>query len=561
MRPGCVVNLLGQIIRLRAIAALPNGYRRRVLEFRILGPLEVVGELGSVDLGAPKQRAALAILLLGANRIVPVERLADDLYRGAAPVTAVTQVQRQVSLLRKTLGAATIETRSPGYVLRLSPGQLDLGRFERLTDQAADALVTDDAERAARLLRDALSLWRGPALADLAAEPFARNAIHRLDELRLDALEQRFHADLALGRHSHLVGELESVVADHPLRERFAAQLMLALYRSGRQAEALDVYRTTRATLVEEFGLEPSAALQQRQRSILLHDSSLEPDRRPPEPAAERVGAVLVVPAVASKADSLLAVAQHLVGEERELIIARLLSDEDGMAGAVAELDARRATLGANTRMAAFTTTDTAADIVRLSQIYDVSLILLDAPRAADSGELPAELPQIFDRSPADVGVLSGDAITWAPGAKIFVPFGGADNDWAALEVAAWLAYSTRARLCLVGTAADHGRRDASRLLADAALAVQQLAGVWCDPLLVEATEAALLAAVEPAALVAIGISSRWRVEGFGGPRRALIRRAQPPTLLVHRGLRPGGLAPREHGTRFTWTIEARTAG
>ena len=179
-----------------------------MLDFRILGPLEVVTEAGHVRLGGLKRRATLAILLLNANRVVSVDRLADDLYAGAAPVTAVTQVQRQISDLRKLLGTAqTVETRAPGYVLRLTSEQLDLQRFERLTAEATRSLAAGEPQRAADLLREALALWRGPALSDLAFESFAQPAIERLEEIRLAALEQRIDADLALGRHAELVGE------------------------------------------------------------------------------------------------------------------------------------------------------------------------------------------------------------------------------------------------------------------------------------------------------------------------------------------------------------------
>jgi DNA-binding SARP family transcriptional activator len=241
-----------------------------VLEFRILGPLEVVGDEGPISLGGPKQRATLAILLLDANRVVSVERLADDLYSGAAPVTAVTQVQRQISELRKVLGASTIETRAPGYVIRLAPEQLDLKRFEHRAEEATRALATGDARTATRLLADALDVWRGPPLADLAHEPFAQIPIERLEEIRLAALEQRIDAELALGGHTRVVGELEELVAEHPLREHFYGQLMLALYRSGRQAEALSVYRSARENLVEEFGIEPTSALRELERDAGL---------------------------------------------------------------------------------------------------------------------------------------------------------------------------------------------------------------------------------------------------------------------------------------------------
>jgi DNA-binding SARP family transcriptional activator len=516
-----------------------------VLEFRILGPLEVVGEQGPIRLGGPKQRATLAILLLSANRVVSVERLADDLYAGAAPVTAVTQVQRQVSDLRKALGSASvIETRSPGYVVRLSPDQLDLHRFERLVEEGG-----------AESLREALGLWRGAPLADLAYESFAQTSIERLEEIRLAALEQRIEAELALGRHGELVGELEQLAAEHPLREGFRRQLMLALYRSGRQAEALDVYRSTREALVEEFGIEPTPALHGLERAILTHDPSLDVEGAAPAGARS----VLVLPAGDAGLDRLLAIAEPLAeASSRELILARLVTRQSELGPAVAALNARRAALPAAVRTAAFTTTEPAEDVTRLATTYEVELVLLDALPGLDDSLVPETLAAILERSPADVAVLSG-AADLAQGAGVFVPFGGGEHDWAALELGAWLASAAGSLLRLVGTKADphRGQRDASRLLADASLAVQRVVGVEAEPLLVEPTEEALVRAVQPATVVVVGVSPRWRHEGIGAARRALVRAARTPTLLVHRGPRPGGLAPRESRTRFTWSLEA----
>src|SRR5262245_24048109 len=201
------------------------------VEFRILGPLEVTGESGPISLGGPKQRGVLAILLLRANQVVPVEQLADELYDGAVPATAAAQVRDHVSQLRKRLGPgaeSVLETRPPGYVLRVDAQGLDALEFERMVEQASQELQQGDAEAAAARLREALALWRGPVLADFAYEPFARPTIGRLDELRLAALERRIEADLRLGRDGALVGELEELVAEHPLREQFRAQLMLA---------------------------------------------------------------------------------------------------------------------------------------------------------------------------------------------------------------------------------------------------------------------------------------------------------------------------------------------
>jgi DNA-binding SARP family transcriptional activator len=525
-----------------------------VLDFRILGPLEVVDDDGPIRLGGPKQRATLAILLLNVNRVVSVDRLADDLYAGEAPATAVTQVQRQISELRKLLGPAHgIETRPPGYAMRLAPEQLDLHRFERLAADAGRSFESGDSARAADLLRDALGLWRGSPLADLGYESFAQPAIGRLAEIRLAAVEQRVDAELELGAHAQLIAELEQLVAEHPLQERFAEQLMLALYRSGRQTEALDVYRAARKRLVELFGLEPTAGLQALERAILSHDPSLAV-----EPAIAAGGSVLVVASGTDRLDGLLAVAEPLgLLPGREVLIACLLEDDRELEGAAAAVSERRASLTARTRAAVFTTFDVPGDVARLAGGNDVGFVLLDAPSGLDGEELPDELAAILERSPADVGVLSPRAGEPA-GADVFVPFGGGEHDWAGLELGAWLASATGATLSLVGTKAESstGRRDASRLLADASLAAQRVVGIETRPVLAEPTEDALVASVEDAALVVLGISARWRREGIGATRRALVRRGRPPVLLVHRGTRPSILAPREARTRFTWTLE-----
>jgi DNA-binding SARP family transcriptional activator len=529
-----------------------------VLEFRILGPLEVVTDTGPVRLGGPRQRATLAILVLNANRVVSVDRLADDLYAGAAPVTAVTQVQRQISELRKVLGSASaIETRPPGYVLHASHDQLDLTRFERFAGEATVALEREDAKAAADLLRSALELWRGPPLADLAYEPFAATSIDRLEEIRLAALETRIDADLRLGRNAELIGELEELVAAEPFRERFRAQLMLALYRSGRQADALNVYRRTRALLVEEFGIEPTAALHELERAILTKDPSLDLDQ-----AAARstpTGAILVLPSALTRLDELLTLAEPLASQaSRELIVARLLADVGELPGEASALNARRATISVPSRVAAFTSRDASGDLVRLATAHDVGLVLMDAPHGIDAKGIPGALTAILERSPAAVAFVAGSPIDLA-GAGVFVPFGGGEHDWAALELGAWLACALSTPLRLVGTEADpaRGRSDASRLLADASLAVQRVVGVETTPLLADATGEALVAAVQPASVVVAGISPRWRREGIGAARRAIFRDSRRAVVLVHRGPRPGGLAPHESRTRFSWSIEA----
>ena len=241
-------------------------------EFRLLGSLEVVNERGPIQLGGQKQRALLALLVLDAGRVVSVDRLLDALWGEQPPKTAHTSLHNLVSQLRRLLGADVVVTQAPGYVLRVGEGDVDLRRFERLAAQAHEA----EGEPRARLLREALSLWRGPPLADFSFEPFAQSEIGRLAELRLATLEARIDADLAAGRHASLVGELETLVAANPLRERPRAQLMLALYRSGRQAEALEAYSDARTTLVDDLGIEPSPELQRLHASILRQATDLE---------------------------------------------------------------------------------------------------------------------------------------------------------------------------------------------------------------------------------------------------------------------------------------------
>jgi len=254
------------------------------VEFRVLGPLQVLSDGGDLELRRQKQRALLALLLLRVGEVVSADRLVEELWAGKPPKTAVGSLQNLVSGLRKLLGAETIVTHAPGYRLVVDPDQVDLNRFERLVAQAGE---TEDAQRRASLLRDALALWRGPALADLALEPFAQIEIARLEELRTAAREDLLDAQLELGRHAQLVGELEALVSEHPLRERLRGQLMLALYRSGRQAEALDAYRAARETLVEELGIDPSPELQQLEQSILRHDQKLDVATRVVAPEAE----------------------------------------------------------------------------------------------------------------------------------------------------------------------------------------------------------------------------------------------------------------------------------
>ena len=247
------------------------------MDFRVLGPVEARAEGRPLALAGARQRALLAVLLLRAGEPVSRERVIADLWGERPPDGAVKTVQAVVSRLRRALGgeAARLVSSAAGYRLRVEPDELDLGRFERLCAEGRRALAAGRHERAAARLRAALAEWRGPPLADVAFEPFAPPEVARLEDLRAAAVEDRVEADLAMGRGAELVAELEGLVAAEPLRERLRGQLMLALYRAGRQGEALDVYRDAVRTLDSELGLRPGPELERLQQAILAHDPAL----------------------------------------------------------------------------------------------------------------------------------------------------------------------------------------------------------------------------------------------------------------------------------------------
>jgi DNA-binding SARP family transcriptional activator len=263
-----------------------------MLEFRILGSLEVTEDDVAIPLGGRKQRALLALLILDAGRVVSTDRLIDALWGERPPRTAATSLQNLVSQLRKLLGADVLVTKPAGYQLDVAPEQLDLERFRLLVDEARQAPAAARADR----LREALSLWRGPPLADFGFESFAQAAIGRIEALRIAAVEERLATDLETGRHAEIVGELESLVDEHPLREGLRGHLMLALYRSDRQAEALQAYHDARRVLIEELGIEPSSSLQRLHASILRQDPELTLGHaaRPAQHRFEEVAATLL---------------------------------------------------------------------------------------------------------------------------------------------------------------------------------------------------------------------------------------------------------------------------
>jgi DNA-binding SARP family transcriptional activator len=517
------------------------------VEFSILGPLEVRHEGRPVHIGGAKERALLAFLLLHAGEPVSVDRLIDELWGDSPPATARKSVQVRVAGLRRAVRGDVLLTRGDAYLVRLEPNQLDLHRFEQLLSDGSDALAAGDPSAAVTTLHEALGLWRGPALADFAYESFAQPAIARLDELRAHALELRIEAQLELGLHARVIADLEDLVAAHPFRERLRVQLMLALYRDGRQAEALGVYRRTREEFVTELGIEAGPTLQKLQQAILRQDPSLDG----PVAAPER--SILVAPQNARRFAELVAVAEPLARRpRRELILARLVAKgADLTASAALPNEHRNALLarGVSARAITFTSAAPGDDLVRIASEQDIDLLLLDGrPDLADP-----VLETVLARAPCDVAVQVGRGEPPREG-PVLVLFAGGDHDWTAVEVGAWIAGAQGVPLRLAGPA-EGVERDASRALASASLAVQRVLGIVAEPVLLAPAAADVLAAAEEAAVVVVGLPERWRRDGLGRVRRALAVDARPPALLVRRGLRPGGLAPRESLTRFTWTL------
>jgi DNA-binding SARP family transcriptional activator len=518
------------------------------MQFRILGPLEVADGDSLLPLGGAKQRALLALLLLSVNETVPADRLIEELWGDQSPESARAALQVRVSQLRKALGPAgeLVVTRAPGYVLRLDRERLDLHEFERLV---AEADAAEPALAGAKL-REALALWRGAPLADLAYEAFAQPAIRRLDELRITTVEKRIDADLALGRHGDLVGELEAFVAEHPLREHLRAQLMLALYRCGRQADALAAYQRVRRALVEQLGIEPSPPLRELEQAILRHDPSLNlaaaaaPDRT-----------LLAVALHYWELGALLRLAAPLARQPgRELVIARLIEEQHELAAQTAIVQEQRELLlasGIPARAAAFTSIRPGRDAARMAVELDCDLMVMSAP--TDLLE-SAILREVFALTPCDVAALVGSDPVPGP---LLVPFVGAEHDWSAIELGAWLAGAWQVPLRIAGPSVEG--RDSSRLLASASLAVQHAYGIAAEPLLVAPGPEQLVRASTDASVVIVGLSDRWQKEGLGQARGALTQLATTPVLLVRRGLRPGGLAPRESRTRFTWSLKPRS--
>jgi DNA-binding SARP family transcriptional activator len=519
------------------------------VEFKVLGPLEVLDEGRALDLGAPRQRALFAFLLLHANEVVSIDRLSEALWPQEIPRTAAKAIQVYVSALRKALGGArdALETRGSGYLLRVAPGELDLHEFERLLAGAWG----EDATTRAATLREALALWQGAPLADFEYESFVQPEAARLAELRQHALEGRIEAELELGAGPELVAELQALVEARPLQERPRALLMRALYRAGRQSEALEVYREGKRLLDEELGLDPGPELRELERAILRQDPALAGTRKGIEP----LRSIVAVPGSAVGLDLLLPLAEALARgpTRRELVLGRIVPAAE-LSSATAALDAARRGLaerGTTVRVAAFSSSSPADDVVRLGANQDADLILL----SGDGDPLDGALAPVFEHATSDLAVLAERGGAIAAGA-IVVPFGAFEHDWAALEIGAWAAAALERPLRLIG-AMDAGAqgRDASRLLADASLIVQHTTGVVAEPLLSRPGSEGVTSLAEGAGLLVVGLSDRWRTEGLGEMRRGLVESPPAPTVLVRRGLRPSGIAPQATLTRFTWSI------
>ena len=397
-------------------------------EFRVLGPVEASVDGEPIALPAAKPRALFAALLLDRNRVVPVSRLIDDLWGEVPPETAMKALQGYVSQLRKAIGPERLLTRPPGYELRVEDGELDLDRFERLAREGRELLATGDSKAASTRLGEALELWHGAPLAEFS-EPFARDAGARLEDERLAALEERIDADLALGRHARLVPELEQLVAQEPLRERPRAQLMLALYRSGRQADALELYRRTRETLSEELGIEPGLELQELERRMLQHDPELErprPALRPaedgaPVPIARRPQVlVLAALALAAVAAAIAAIALTAGGSSGNSSSGELRSFVVKLENFLVQSKDGRRTVAAAVGGASRCTLSPSAAVTRLNQVQRnrQSLLQQFAALAVPNTEQALRASDLLQQSIRASFTADGHYSDWLAGRK-----------------------------------------------------------------------------------------------------------------------------------------------
>ena len=526
------------------------------IEYRLLGPLEVLGDGRPAKLAGPRQPAVLVCLLTRPNSVVPVARLVDYLWGETPRQTAANAAQSYVcSCARRSAATpsrpAARAMRSGSSPTR-STSPASNGSFHRATSRSTRA----GRPRRATTLREALSLWRGARSPTSPRSRPIAPIVDRLEDLRVLALERRLEADLDCGRHAEVVAEAGELAEAHPLREGPRRLHMLALYRSGRQAEALDAYRRARETLVAELGLEPGAGLQGLERATLQQDASLEreaciPGRRAePRPPARSSSSTSPPDRSTGSSSSGRRLRSPFRHASRCAI--QTVPDADELASAGTALRAVRSALldrGVDARAAVFTSLLPGADLARLAGEQDADLILAGAPeQLLEDGRLLG----LLTHAPCDVGVVVGHA--GEPG-DVFVAFSGGEHDWAAVELGAWFARSSGSRLLLAGASVGPEGRDASRLLASASMAVQRGLGVDAEPALVPPSPPHSSRRRRAPASLASGSPTAGAATGSGATRNALATRAEGPTILARRGVRPGALAPRRAETRYTWTI------
>jgi DNA-binding SARP family transcriptional activator/nucleotide-binding universal stress UspA family protein len=524
-----------------------------------------------VPVGAAKKRMILAVLGLSGGEAVSTDRLIDAIWGARPPPSAGKALQVYISQLRDAVEPvrstpSVIVSHAPGYALVLPPHAVDVRVFERLWDQGRRLRTREGPDSAADVLSRALALWRGPPLADLAYEDAFTLDVSRLEEMRWACLEDRIDADLAAGRQSDVIPDLEELSHRFPMRERTCELLMLAYYWSGRQADALHAYRRMRAALVGELGLEPSRRLVELERRILQQDPVLDgavvqaAPRTPTGEAPEARRTILAVGASSGGLTDVLQIAAPLAGgTDAELVVVSVLPPptveaSDALVSATRDLMDRSDALeaeGVVARVAAFSTPTPGRDLVKFAICHDVAMILANGE--SGDGRWQETVSELLNSAACDVVLLfpGGDPPS---GTALLVPFGGGEHDWAALELAAHLARMRDAPLVLAGAALQDGT-DASRMLAVASVVVQRTFGVVPKPVIIASGAAGVLAHVCDAGLIVVGVSARYRTEGLGDTRDAIVRDAGVPVLAVRHGRRPGLLAPPDRLTRFDWSL------
>lgn len=497
-----------------------------MLEFRLLGPLEIANDGLAVPLEGAKPRALLALLLLERGRSVTTRRLGDGLWGPAAPASAAKALQVHVSQLRKALGASAIETRGDAYAIHAPAGAVDLDTFEQLAEAGRSRLGAGRPAEALEPLSAALALWRGDALEGLD-EPGLTPARARLEELRVVVHELLADARIAIGDTVSALPELTLLAHRYPLREGIQERLMLALYRSGRQADALAVFRSLRARLHDELGLEPRRRVRALEQAILRQDAALETPGR----TVRRV-----VVAAGSNPGRLAALAAPLVRPDGgELILLVPVAEPGELADASVRLEAERSE---DIRVATFVSAAPRRDVLRLGAAEGASLVVLETAAA----ELVTAGSDSAAGLPADLALFV-DAAGPLPGERVSVLQAGGGHDWAAIELAAALARGAGVSLRLLGPGSSG---EASTLLARTALVVQRFAGIATEPALFAPGAAASLGA-----LVADGVL----VAAVDAPVPEPLTELGVPLVVVRGGPRPGLLAPAQTITRFSWAL------